>query len=147
MSVLPDDIKDYQDLSGFYIFMIEANKKQFKKVFEILLNHPYDCTLFNCSAGKDRTGVLACLLLDLAGCHEYDIVKDYSESYENNMKMMKQLEEMLPKEEEKFLGSDPRVMMRFLAYLREQYGSSKGYLLNIGLDEDQIEEIKENFII
>ena len=38
-------------------------------------------------------------------------------------------------------------MMRFLAYLREQYGSSKGYLLNIGLDEDQIEEIKENFII
>ena len=107
----------------------------------------YDCTLFNCSAGKDRTGVLACLLLDLAGCHEYDIVKDYSESYENNMKMMKQLEEMLPKEEEKFLGSDPRVMMRFLAYLREQYGSSKGYLLNIGLDEDQIEEIKENFII
>ena len=103
--------------------------------------------MFNCSAGKDRTGVVAALLLDLAGCHEYDIVKDYSESYENNMKMMKQLEEMLPKEEEKFLGSDPRVMMRFLAYLREQYGSSKGYLLNIGLDEDQIEEIKENFII
>lgn len=31
MSVLPDDIKDYQDLSGFYIFMIEANKKQFKR--------------------------------------------------------------------------------------------------------------------
>ena len=31
MSVLPNDIKDYQDLSGFYIFMIEANKKQFKK--------------------------------------------------------------------------------------------------------------------
>ena len=147
MSVLPDDIKDYQDLSGFYIFMIEANKKQFKKVFETLLNHPYDCTLFNCSAGKDRTGVLACLLLDLAGCHEYDIVKDYSESYENNMKMMKQLEEMLPKEEEKFLGSDPRVMMRFLAYLREQYGSSKGYLLNIGFSDEEIEEIKENFII
>ena len=35
MSVLPNDIKDYQDLSGFYIFMIEANKKQLKKVFNI----------------------------------------------------------------------------------------------------------------
>ena len=89
MSVLPNDIKDYQDLSGFYIFMIEANKKQLKKVFNIFLNHPYDCTLFNCSAGKDRTGVIACMLLDLAGCHEYDIVKDYSESYENNMQMIK----------------------------------------------------------
>ena len=81
MSVLPNDIKDYQDLSGFYIFMIEANKKQLKKVFNIFLNHPYDCTLFNCSAGKDRTGVIACMLLDLAGCHEYDIVKVTSLSF------------------------------------------------------------------
>ena len=147
MSVLPNDIKDYQDLSGFYIFMIEANKKQLKKVFNIFLNHPYDCTLFNCSAGKDRTGVIACMLLDLAGCHEYDIVKDYSESYENNMAMIKQLEEMIPSEDEKFLGSDPRVMMKFIAYLRENYGSTKGYLLNIGFSDEEIEEIKENFII
>ena len=147
MSVLPNDIKDYQDLSGFYIFMIEANKKQFKKVFNIFLNHPYDCTLFNCSAGKDRTGVIACMLLDLAGCHAYDIVKDYSESYENNMAMIKQLEEMMPSEDEKFLGSDPRVMMKFIAYLRENYGSTKGYLLNIGFSDEEIEEIKENFII
>ena len=124
MSVLPNDIKDYQDLSGFYIFMIEANKKQFKKVFNIFLNHPYDCTLFNCSAGKD-----------------------YSESYENNMAMIKQLEEMIPSEDEKFLGSDPRVMMKFIAYLRENYGSTKGYLLNIGFSDEEIEEIKENFII
>ena len=145
MSVLPNDIKDYQDLSGFYIFMIEANKKQFKKVFNIFLNHPYDCTLFNCSAGKDRTGVIACMLLDLAGCHEYDIVKDYSESYENNMAMIKQLEEMMPSEDEKFLGSDPRVMMKFIAYLRENYGSTKGYLLNIGFSDEEIEEIKEKF--
>ena len=134
-------------LIGFYIFMIEANKKQFKKVFNIFLNHPYDCTLFNCSAGKDRTGVIACMLLDLAGCHEYDIVKDYSESYENNMAMIKQLEEMMPSEDEKFLGSDPRVMMKFIAYLRENYGSTKGYLLNIGFSDEEIEEIKENFII
>ena len=130
-----------------HIFMIEANKKQFKKVFNIFLNHPYDCTLFNCSAGKDRTGVIACMLLDLAGCHEYDIVKDYSESYENNMAMIKQLEEMMPSEDEKFLGSDPRVMMKFIAYLRENYGSTKGYLLNIGFSDEEIEEIKENFII
>mgnify|MGYP000618152508 FL=1 len=43
------------------------------------------------------------MLLDLAGCHEYDIVKDYSESYENNMAMIKQLEEMMPSEDEKVL--------------------------------------------
>lgn len=146
LNVVPDNIKDYQDLSGFYIFMIEANKEQFKEVFELFLSHPYDCTLFNCSAGKDRTGVVSALLLDLAGCHEYDIVKDYSESYENNMAMIKELEAVMA-EEEKYLGSDPRIMMKFLAYLRDNYGSAKGYLLNIGLNEEQIDQLKENFVI
>ena len=147
LNVLPKEIANYKDLAGFYIYMLEANKEQFKELFEVFYDHPYDAIMFNCSAGKDRTGVVAALLLDLAGCHEYDIVKDYSESYENNMAMIKQLEEMIPSEDEKFLGSDPRVMMKFIAYLRENYGSTKGYLLNIGFSDEEIEEIKENFII
>lgn len=147
INVVPQDIKEYQDLSGFYIFMIEANKKQFKEVFQIFLNHPYHCTLFNCSAGKDRTGVIAALLMDLAGCHEYDIVKDYSESYENNMVILKELEGMMSEADQKYLGSDPRMMMKFLAYLRENYGSAQGYLLACGLTEEELLEIKENFII
>lgn len=147
MSVLPNDIKDYQDLSGFYIFMIEANKKQFKKVFNIFLNHPYDCTLFNCSAGKDRTGVIACMLLDLAGCHEYDIVKDYSESYENNLKLIPELEKLVDVENRVYLESEPRMMMKFLDYLRDNYGSAKEYLISCGMEEEKIIEIIENFVI
>ncbi|RHM58967.1 MULTISPECIES: tyrosine-protein phosphatase [Coprobacillaceae] len=146
-SLIADNIKEYQDLSGFYIFMIEANKNQMKKIFEIFYEHPYDAIMFNCSAGKDRTGVVSALLLDLAGCHEYDIVKDYSESFENNKPILDQLKGMIKEEDEKFLGSDPRIMMKFLAYLRETYGSAKEYLLQCGLDEEQIQEIKENLTI
>ncbi|WRK55297.1 tyrosine-protein phosphatase [Coprobacillaceae bacterium CR2/5/TPMF4] len=58
--------------------------------------------MFNCSAGKDRTGVIAALLMDLAGCHEYDIVKDYSESYENNLKVMAKLEELVDEDNRAF---------------------------------------------
>lgn len=147
LSVLPDDIKDYQDLSGFYIFMIEANKKQFKKVFNIFLNHPYDCTLFNCSAGKDRTGVIACMLLDLAGCHEYDIVKDYSESYENNLSLIPELEKIIDAKNHVYLESEPRMMMELLDYLRSNYGSAKEYLISCGFDEEKIMDIIENFTI
>lgn len=147
MSVLPNDIKDYQDLSGFYIFMIEANKKQFKKVFNIFLNHPYDCTLFNCSAGKDRTGVIACMLLDLAGCHEYDIVKDYSESYENNLSLIPELEKIIDAKNHVYLESEPRMMMELLDYLRSNYGSAKEYLISCGFDEEKIMDIIENFTI
>lgn len=36
------------------------------------------CTLFHCRAGKDRTGVIAMLLLGLAGVSDEDIVADYA---------------------------------------------------------------------
>lgn len=145
MSVLPDDIKNYQDLSGFYMCLIEANKEQFKKVFKIIIEHPYQTILFNCSAGKDRTGVIAGLLLDLVGCHEYDIVKDYSESYENNLAILSELEKMISSENQAFLGSNPTYMIKFIGYLREHYGSAKEYLISCGMDEDEINDIIENF--
>ena len=63
------------------------------------------------------------------------------------MAMIKELEAMMEDGNEKYLGSDPRMMMKFLAYLRESYGSAQGYLLNIGLSEEQVVQLKENFVI
>ena len=147
LNVLPSEVRNYHDLSGFYVFMLESNKEQFRQVFEIFYQHPYNAIMFNCSAGKDRTGVIAALLMDLAGCHEYDIVKDYSESYENNLKVMAKLEELVDEDNRAFLESSPKMMMKFLDYLREHYGSAKEYLVQCGLEIEKIEEIIENFTI
>lgn len=147
-SIVPDEVKQYKDLGGVYIYMLEAMKEKFKDIFDIFLRYPYDCVLFHCSAGKDRTGIVSALLLDLIGCHEYDIVKDYSESYENNIEINESLTAMMQDEEAKqYLKSSPRYMMEFLDYLREYYGSAKEYLSEIGLKNDEIEEIIENFSI
>ncbi len=146
--VVPEEVKQYKDLGGVYIYMIEAVKHKVKEVFDIFVKYPYDGIMFHCSAGKDRTGIISALLLDLIGCHEYDIVKDYSESYENNIEINEGLAQMLDNEEAKqYLKSSPRYMMEFLDYLREHYGSSKEYLLEIGMKIDEIEQIIENFSI
>lgn len=147
-AVVPSEIKQYKDMGGVYIYMLEACKERFKEIFEIFLKYPYECVLFHCSAGKDRTGVISALLLDLAGCHEYDIVKDYSESYENNKEINEQLAAMMDDEEAKqYLKSSPRYMMELLDYLREHYGSSQEYLVEIGIKIEEIEQIIENFSI
>ena len=130
-SIVPEEVKQYKDLGGVYIYMLEGMKNKFKDLFDIFLKYPYDGVMFHCSAGKDRTGITAALLLDLMGCHEYDIVKDYSESYEAKQ----------------YLKSSPRYMMELLDYLREHYGSSKEYLLQIGLKNEEIEQLIENFTI
>jgi protein-tyrosine phosphatase len=145
--VVPEEVKNYKDLGGFYIYIIEAMKKSLLEVFKIFVDHPYETILFHCSAGKDRTGIISGLLLDLVGCHDYDIVKDYSESYENNIEINEQLKTMMEEENEEYLKSSPRYMMELLDYLREHYGSSKEYLHNIGLSYDEIDELIENFTI
>ena len=147
LNVLPKEIANYKDLAGFYIYMLEANKEQFKELFEVFYDHPYDAIMFNCSAGKDRTGVVAALLLDLAGCHEYDIVKDYSESYENNLSLIPELEKIIDAKNHVYLESEPRMMMELLDYLRSNYGSAKEYLISCGFDEEKIMDIIENFTI
>lgn len=147
-SVVPEEVKEYKDLGGVYIYMLEGMKNKFKEIFDIFLKYPYEGVMFHCSAGKDRTGMVAALLLDLIGCHEYDIVKDYSESYENNKEINDGLLEMMKDEEAKqYLNSSPRYMMEFLDYLREHYGSSQEYLVEIGLSNQEIEELIENFTI
>ena len=147
-AVVPKEVREYKNLGGVYIYMLEAMKDQFKNIFDIFLQYPYDGVLFHCSAGKDRTGVTAALLLDLIGCHEYDIVKDYSESFENNLEINEELSQMMEdKEMSQYLKSMPAYMMEFLDYLREHYGSSREYLHQIGLSYDEIEQIIENFTI
>ncbi len=145
--IVPEEVKNYKDLGGVYIYTLESSKEKIKEVFKIFLKYPYDTVLFHCSAGKDRTGIIAGLLLELAGCHDYDIVKDYSESYENNKDINEQLKKMMKDGDDKFLRSSPRYMMEFLDYLREHYGSAKEYLLNIGLNNEEIDELIENFTI
>ena len=110
-SIVPEEVKQYKDLGGVYIYLLESMKYKFKELFEIFLKYPDEGVMFHCSAGKDRTGVTAGLLLDLIGCHEYDIVKDYSESYENNMDMNQELSKIMDEDASSYLKSSPLYVM------------------------------------
>ncbi len=135
---------DFRDMGDLYCIILDQCHYSLKQVFDVFLKHPYDCVLFHCSAGKDRTGVISALLLDLAGCHEYDIIKDYSESYENNLAIYEQLKELTRDEEN--LQSTPTYMMKMLNHLRDEYGSAQNYLRIIGFEEEEVEELKNMFI-
>lgn len=61
-----------------YRQLLDDDAASFRRVFEALdLGGEPGCALFHCRAGKDRTGVIAMLLLGLAGVSDEDIVRDY----------------------------------------------------------------------
>ena len=63
--------KDYMEMLSIY-------KSAFRTVLKHLLTKPNAPILFNCTAGKDRTGVLAALILSLVGVPDEDISFDYA---------------------------------------------------------------------
>ena len=64
--------------SIMYLDTLEKHQTAFKAVLQHLLNRPDEAIVFNCTAGKDRTGVMAALLLSLVGVPDEEIAADYA---------------------------------------------------------------------
>lgn len=103
-----------------------------------LIAHAPGGVLFHCTAGKDRTGCVAALLLSLCGVGLTDILADYQVSETYIMELLRQMAARVP-DMEAWLGrSKSEYMDECLRLLLEKYGSVPGYLLEAGLTEEEL---------
>ena len=94
--------------------------------------------VFNCHAGKDRTGITAALCLMIAGVEDRDIIDDYAKTYDAYWGDT-------PKEElvgKKKLIPVPENMELFLAMFRARYGTVEEYCRVIGLPREKMLAIR-----
>lgn len=96
---------------------------------------------FYCTAGKDRTGMIAAIILALLGADDESIVEDYSLSANvyaemNDHKAMVGALSQRNLDAKTFLGAPPQVMKDTLTNIRRDYGSVEKYLDYIGFDEE-----------
>jgi protein-tyrosine phosphatase len=98
--------------------------------------------MFHCSAGKDRTGVLAAIVLGVLGVPDETIVADYALSRDGMERMLAWLRERAPDRAqlERYApavrSAEPVTMRVFIAGLRDQYGSFDGYAAALGLADE-----------
>lgn len=102
--------------------------------------------LFHCTAGKDRTGVLAAVILYLLGVYDEDIVADYQVSYTYNKKGVNLLLKDMPQMEKirPFLYSAPETMETLLDYFKEV--DMEGILKENGYTEEKTELLRRSAI-
>ena len=135
-----------ESMSQLYIGLLENNKEEFAQILRVSSTYPSGCVMFNCTAGKDRTGVTAMLLLGLADVGRDVIVADYSASGQYmDQVFAKQKEQML-----KFgihvpayvLESKPEEMEKTLTFLEDRYGGIHGYLRELPLTREVLEIVR-----
>ena len=94
--------------------------------------------LFHCTAGKDRTGVVAALLLWLAGVSEEDILADYIVSGPYLQQMLRAYCEAHPGAV--VCPPQSAYMSSFLRLFAQRYGTPQRYLEMLGIDAGKLAE-------
>jgi protein-tyrosine phosphatase len=141
LSRMPDD------LGTMYVASLDANQPQFRQVFETIAAQREGAVLFHCTAGKDRTGMVAALLLSLAGVPRSDIVHDYAISAHYLEPMMSQSPQMaaMLRQNPKvaaLAGSPATAIEAFLDALEQRHGGAQAYLRQIGVSEADIGRLR-----
>ena len=133
------------DWAVHYIRMAEEQKAWMAEVLHTLA-WTEGCTLFHCTTGKDRAGLISALLLSLCGVCPEDVTADYcvSEIYLREMygEMERQQQLCGGDLDCPFYRTEPSAMRAFLAYLTQEYGSAADYLTACGLSGADAERLK-----
>jgi len=123
--------------------MLDYAQPGIRDVMRAVAQAPAGGILFHCQAGKDRTGLIAALLLALAEVEPEAIAYDYGLTTHNLFEAY--LAEARPDEYEAVrerVRCPPEQIHNMLAHLEKNYGGPANYFLKIGLEENEIAQIK-----
>jgi protein-tyrosine phosphatase len=107
--------------------------------------HP---TVFHCTAGKDRTGIVAALVLALLGVSDEDIVADYALTQDVMPEMIERFPRRALRSSDGFrypspvLRAEADTMRETLAVLAEDYGSAAGWAEGAALDPAVVTKLR-----
>lgn len=142
-----------------YIEMAEESRQWAIEVLNIAAKCP-GVLLYHCTTGKDRTGLMTCYLLSIAGVERADIAADYCVSqiflepvYEKirSGKMhlgpaMDGPDKKRPPMDENFFQTPADAMLMLIDELTARYGGVVEYLKTIGVTEETMQAIREKFV-
>ena len=118
-----------------------AHSAPIRDVFKTIA-HAESGVLFGCTAGKDRTGVVAALILWLCGVRKGDIVYDYMRTKENNRERFELIHQKYPEIDMNVVIPNENNMIGFMKKIEDAYGTVERYFAAIGVDEETQRKIK-----
>lgn len=158
-----------------YDDMLENGHNLFKKMFEHIRDHPDQPFVFHCTAGKDRTGMFAMLLLLFLGVEKHIVAREYEltsqglkpdfakirESFKKALGKLEgreKIEEALARGRKDYkldqqgfdnvLSSRYEAMIATLDMVDEKYGGVVTYMKDkLGFNEKDLEKIYDHSTI
>jgi protein-tyrosine phosphatase len=147
--ILAGHVREFstEQMADQYVAMLEFAGPVFAEVVQLAAdaaNHPM---VFHCTAGKDRTGMMAALLLSALGVPDDVIAEDYALTAhylvydEARTQVLREFYglEVSPGA----VSAAPETIHGLLAGLGERYGSVIGYLADAGVTPGQLVALRD----
>ncbi|KAF7301982.1 TYR-PHOSPHATASE-2 domain-containing protein [Mycena indigotica] len=140
-----------------YSQILDHGGTAFGAILRHVRDRPNEGCVFHCTAGKDRTGVIAAILLKLAGVDNDRIAHDYALTRIGREPARAKIIERLSKEPLFASNNEAALnmftcrhetMMAFLDMVDSRYSGVEGYVKRfIGLTDDDIATIRQNILV
>jgi protein-tyrosine phosphatase len=136
------------DIAARYLWYLDVGREALVEVFEILAEPGRGAAVFHCAAGKDRTGVVAALLLGVLGVSDDDIVSDYALTTRALPAILDRLAAdpvhgaavaAMPASRRTVR---PETMDRFLRLLGDEHGGARMWAENAGVASVSVEALR-----
>jgi protein-tyrosine phosphatase len=134
-----------------YCVILDNCQPQIGAIFSALAVSE-NTTVFHCYAGKDRTGMIAAMLLSIHGVSDATIAEDYAETTNHIQHLVEGWRAYAMKhggdmaKVERDASAAPETILYTLAHLRQKYGSILQYLRVCGVSETEIRQIQARFV-
>ena len=137
-----------------YHVMLRDGGRRVGRAIELIGEHGAGSIVFHCAAGKDRTGIVAALLLAGLGVPDSVIEADYALSAEASERMRAWVVERAPEYAEQFakvppvfFAAHPAAIRGLLDDLRSDHGSIRDYCETIGVERSVWTRLEETFLV
>ncbi len=136
-----------EDLVGLYTTILDHFQDRLLPVFQQISDSITSPVLVHCSAGKDRTGLVIALLLDLANVEPETIAEDYELTRARVAPMLDGYRRKAAamgidlERHERMLECRAETMLGTLEHLHSHYNGARAYLKQIGLSEQAVDTL------
>jgi len=138
-----------EDLAERYLWYLEIGRRSLVDALELVSEPARLPLVFHCAAGKDRTGVLAALVLGILGVDDEVIVDDYvitagrMELILGRYRSDPLLAQRMAKVPASRFGVEAETMVRFLGELGDRFGGARAWALASGVAPEALERMEE----
>jgi protein-tyrosine phosphatase len=136
---------DASNMYERYLLMLDTRREAFRDIF-LAIAEAEGGVLFHCFAGKDRTGLVAALILELADVEADDIAADFAET---DVQLARQYERWIqqtaPEKRDEMrdeLRCPPDRILGVLDFLETKWGGVASYLEAAGMTQSSIDLVR-----